>query len=643
MLFLRKHRNFLLAAAAFACCLLVFCVFWLLDVRTTRQKSRSIYLNDRQQAVTAPVSPGGSIEQILTSDTPFHALGLLPAFEGAARPGALHLAVYDSTGAQLAAVDGLAAETLPGVYAVFQFPAALHTPDGVYRLVFRAALDDGGDYALAKSSESLPGWQLVENGRPAEGSLCVSVAVDAIGTFVDKFYFAFGVFCCLLLAGLLWLALGPKANGGGGARKSGAPHLAHTHSNKLSFHHLFCVAAAGLGLVYCLVLPPYAAPAEEAAINQSFQLSSALLGAGVPGAPAGSTVRRAADHDVRIELAAPTIFSQREVLRGLFTRMADSTPTAFAGPRAAAPPALQLPAVLGLTLARLLGLGFVPTLLLGRLLGLAAYVLLGTLALAALPQSPGDAGQAAPTASQGLFAAVALLPVSVQLGASFNGLGLGLAGAMLLAALCLRAAQTGAFTLPALAVGAALALCNPYAAPLALLLFATPTLRHKGRIIVRNITYCIYSAICLAALGLAAWQFAGGALAGAAPLLPTNFVKTLLGGVLGSQTLHLNWGFTLAVAVLLALGLVPGPSEAPLPRRVLGFGALAAGLAALGLGAAGAGPLAALPLLALVLTLLCRNWGGIVKTRGTAPFLLVGMAAVSVFSLLDAFLITLTR
>ena len=149
MRFLRKHRTILSAAAVFACCLVIFVVFWQLDVRGAGQKSRSAYLNDFQDTVTQPVTTG--IAQTFICDTPFHALGLLPSLEGAALPGTLTLSIYDDEKNFLASAEGKAAETVSGVYAVFGFPHAVESPNGVYHLLFEAEMRGGDEYALIKS------------------------------------------------------------------------------------------------------------------------------------------------------------------------------------------------------------------------------------------------------------------------------------------------------------------------------------------------------------------------------------------------------------------------------------------------------------------------------------------------------------
>ena len=573
MRFLHRHRRILTAAAVFAVCLLVFAVFWQLDVRGTADKSRGAYLNDVQDTTTAPVKT--SIEQTFVCDVPFYKLGLLPSFKGQELGGFLILTVYDGAGNQLAdPVEGKAAETVSGQYAVFSFPQALQSPDGVYRLVFEAEMYDPEDeFALVKSADALDGWTLVENGRPAGGSLCILVTVDVIGGFVSRFYWVFALLACLAMGGIALLA----------QRREGQVHV------------LFALCAALLGLLCCLVLPPYDAPDEEAHINRAFNLSSGLMGQTDGPVPPGTVVRRAGDNDVVIQENGTTVFTYRELARQALTRTSDPTPTTFEGESATGAAVLYLPGVLGLTLARLLGLGLVPALYLGRLFNLAVYVLLGLLAVKLTPTR------------KGLLAVAGLLPLSVHLGASYNPTGLVLAAALLGVGLCLRG------------------------------------FHFKGKPVPEGIPFGIFSGLILlyVVFGHQSTQMSIQVES------LQNLLKTLFGGLLGDYNLSLNWGFTLAALVLLAFTLLPEPQDTPLGKStrlwlvapaLVGFA-----IFALTSGFTLQAAVLALPLLPALLAGLSSNWGGIVKKRNYTPFLICAFSGIAVFSLLDCFLLTLTR
>lgn len=90
------------------------------------------------------------------------------------------------------------------------------------------------------------------------------------------------------------------------------------------------------------------------------------------------------------------------------------------------PQAVQyLPQALGILLARLIGLGFYPMLLMGRLFSVAAYTALAALAVSAAPRG-----------SKEIFSAAALLPMGLSLAGSFSADTMVLGMAFLFTALC---------------------------------------------------------------------------------------------------------------------------------------------------------------------------------------------------------------
>lgn len=626
MRFLRNHRTILSAAAVFACCLVIFAVFWQLDVRGAGQKSRSAYLNDFQDTATQPVTTG--IAQTFICDTPFHALGLLPSLEGAALPGTLTLSIYDGEGNFLASAEGKAAETVSGVYAVFGFPHAVQSPNGVYRLLFEADMRGGDEYALLKSFDSPEGWALAENGKPAAGALCILASVDAIGSFATQFYLAFAFFASAALCALFCLSL----------RKT------------FSIPALFVCCAATLGLLYCFLLPPYSAPAETGHINQAFNLSSRLLGQAPAALSPDTVIRRAGDHDVMIEEPGTTIFTYRALSRGFFSRSANTAPTAFPAGEMPSSTILHLPAALGLTLARLLHWGFVPALYLGRLFSLAAFVFLAGLAVKITPYG------------KGIFATAALLPLSIHLGASYNSTGLVLAAAMLFFSLCLRANQASAISLPSLAVLAAALLAvvsaKLFYLPLALLLLAIVrcSITVKGKPVGKLAAAGIYSSVFILAVAAAIGAYfidgqQSGYLSTQQEIVTgtpaQDFVKTLLGGLLGNQNLYLNWGFTVMALLLLAFTILPLPNQAQPSQKMRWFACGAAVLCFIATAYLSSYHIQIaiymVPILPILFYFFNRPWGGILKTKDHTALLLVAFSALSVFSLLDAFLLILTR
>lgn len=697
---LRKFRRPLAAGAVFLACLLVFAVFWQLQVREAAQKSRSVYLNDVQDSSAGPVAEGGQLEQLFTSEKAFHALGVVPLFEGESPAGILVAEVYDVNGQLLARAEGNARETLSGSYAFFVFPKAAHTAEGVYRLVFSAALEDGRSLSLAASGVSPEGWQLAENGSPVAGALCLSAAVDAIGGFIGGFYAVFAVAASAAVAAVFFLALGKR----------------------MAFHRVFAVAAVCLGLLYCFILPPYSTPDEQFHINQSFNISSSLLGqAPEGGIPWGSNIKREGDYNPQIQDQFTTVFTYREIAREFFTRAPSSAPATFSGEEVGGYRLLYWPSALMITVARLLGLGFVQALFLGRLANLSLYILLCTLAVKLVPRG------------KSIFAVVAMLPMSMHLAASFSRDALTLALYFFFTALCLYYID-GKATLDwkqLLCLGLLVVVTAPAKivyVPLLLLCLFIPGERFfwQGRAMGKQLALAVRWG--LVTVGLLSLLAQGGvAMMGnamgvpqpeAAPSTPgaisaqaalpaglvaqdgaeapatltpapipqqdsetftltdffrhpgtmvmlvvrtvaqdlTFWLQGLVGGNLSYFTLPLNWGFVVALTLLLAAAALPGPASPTLGRRLT----LAAGLMVLaGVGLVVLGCITwtptyyktiygiqgryFLPLLPLGLCALASAQKAVTHTRPLERELTFATMAVSVFALLNAFLLVLTR
>ncbi len=389
MAFVKQHKHKLQAAAIFAGTLLVFALLWFFVVQAWRQNTLTLPLHTARSAQTDPAA--GVYTQSFSAPAPFAALGLargpFPAPAPINPSAAPALRVYDGAGKLL----GRATAVLPPAqereenidlsdYYFFRFDASLSSSDGRYVL----EVEPHGA-VFAQSMRSANGWQLRRDGYRQAGTLGIAMQTAPIGGFLAGAYWLFAALCAAALAGLFLAA------------RAGWP-----------LHKLFAVTAACLGLLYCMVLPPYSAPDEQFHINQTFNISSAMLGQGPWQVVWGYNYKRAADTDGLVEDHVTTPFTYQRLAARLFEGSADDASTRFTGEEVGGYSLLYWPAAAAVSLCRLLGLGFVPTLYAGRLVNLALYVLLCALAVRLAPFG------------KGIFAAVPLLPMSLHLAASYS-------------------------------------------------------------------------------------------------------------------------------------------------------------------------------------------------------------------------------
>lgn len=676
MQFIKKHRRVWIAAALFCLGLVIFYAFWQLQVADARQKGKGSLLNDMQDGMPVAATQV-TLRQILHTSQPLYGIGLLPRFEETVT-GELQLTVYAADGTELARVTGNLAETLDSQWAVFVLPGVLAQPDGWYLLEVTAALHQPEvAYAFATSAAAPDGWLLTSGDTPQPGALCVMAVVDQVGGFLTGFYWVFSLLCCLVAPGL---------------------YLAATAVRKIPLHRLFAVTLLFLGLLYCFILPPYSAPDERFHINRAFNMSSQLLG--VKPAELGSfeNVKRAGDYDPIIMDELTTVFTYRQMAQGFFTLTPDSTPQVYTDTDAVGDtPVPYWPSALGVTLGRLLGLGFVPTLFLGRLCNLLCVVALlaGAVKLAPFGKA--------------VFMVVGLLPITLHLAASYSrdALAVGLYLFFTAWVLWLRLDKKRVDGRDMLLLAGYIYLAAPIKIaymPVLLLVLLLPkqSFYFRGKALAARWVWLWRGACLLLAFATLLPLIIGGVSAGVATVLasgdgaaaqaqatgsgeltPANYNigyilqhprktlwllvnslfangmfywQTMLGGVLGYFNLPISWFFVLVFTLLLVFAALPHQGQTRLGKAEYRWGALFA-LAAAGLvviacvlwtptdytsiyGIQGRYFLPILPLAALCLQ---SRMALLQKPTPCNKETLACAATASTFALLNAFLVILAR
>src|SRR5699024_8433509 len=172
----------------------------------------------------------------------------------------------------------------------------------------------------------------------------------------------------------------------------------------------------GLGVLYSFVLPPYAAPDEKYHINQSFTLACRWANFfsdedwQMGHVPTTTSFRRVTDVDPTLQDENTTVFTWEAFTGTLFT----TTDAEFDSHQeynelqTDQNPLLYLASGAAVFLAYLLHLGFTPALALGRLANLLVFAALAAWAVKIAPFG------------RRVFAAAALLPMTLHLAASFS-------------------------------------------------------------------------------------------------------------------------------------------------------------------------------------------------------------------------------
>ena len=186
---------------------------------------------------------------------------------------------------------------------------------------------------------------------------------------------------------------------------------------------LFAATMVGIGLFYLFALTPFSAPDEAAHFVSAYRLSSQIMGKQPVadeeyGKQAGEKekerIKRGANVLVRSGDDSSFLSDQpgqvtyERVLTELFSLDHSQSVTVREEIPVNTTPVVYLPQALGITVARLLNLGYVPLVYLGRFMNLLAFVSMACLSYRLMPFK------------KELIMAVSCLPMSLHLAASFS-------------------------------------------------------------------------------------------------------------------------------------------------------------------------------------------------------------------------------
>lgn len=392
----KPDKPLLWALATLAVLLAVSLLVWFAVVRPQLGKGRSRSVSDDFSASTL-LQDGQTAGQVFTFDEDLLAIGVEFYLPGEQPSGELELVLTDAdTGEELARSTGVMDYILPDQYTVLGLDRTVAGSAGRrYRLELTPHYANGEVLAIGHSS-GVALWQepMQLDGAAVDGTMALQVTWHRIGGFLTRFFLLVCGFAALLAAFTVWAVT----------------------SRKVKLPRLVFVLVLGLGVLYTFVLPPYAAPDEKYHINQSFTLACRWANFfsddewRMGHVPTTTSFRRETDVNPTLQDENTTVFTWEEFAGTLFT----STDAPYDSHQEYAElqtdqnPLLYLCSGAAVFAAYLFHLGFTPALALGRLANLLAFALLAALAVRAAPFG------------KRVFAAAALLPMTLHLAASFS-------------------------------------------------------------------------------------------------------------------------------------------------------------------------------------------------------------------------------
>lgn len=454
----QQHQHTIAAFVAAAVCFAVFVLAWFTAVRGQGSKALSQRISDDYSVYTT-VQAGAS--QTFSFDDDLIAMAFVFGVEGEQPAGTLELTLADAaTGEVLAQSTGDMASILPGQYTGLGLDRVVEGTAGRSYTVTLTPHYEGEGRLSVGHSDGTALWQqnALLDGSEIDGTLALLVTYRQIGSFLTRYFW---LVAAIALAVVFF-----------GVRSA--------LRGKLPLHRLVCLLVLALGIAYTFAIPPYGAPDEKYHINQSFTLACRWANIfsdedwRMGTVPINVSYRREHDADPALQNQedGTTVWTWQAFAEDLFTLSPDSfdSHAEYQEAQTDQNPTLYLPSAAAVFAAFVLHLGFVPALVLGRLANLLCFALL---AMAAVQYAP---------LGRRVFAAAALLPMTLHLAASFSRDALLLGLCFLFAALAMRAAfsdaPVGRRLLAALAA-AGLLLCPGKAAylPLAALVLLIPAKR----------------------------------------------------------------------------------------------------------------------------------------------------------------------
>lgn len=241
--------------------------------------------------------------------------------------------------------------------------------------------------AIWKSETAYDGFALTENGAAASGTIALSYITAHVGNSIYRFYLGFCLFVVTAAAVLYYLAFVKKEK----------------------IHTIFAAAALFIGTLYCVFSPISGEPDEYVHAATAYYTSNAILGIENSTQPGTLTVRECDAQATMANGADYSAYHFQQIAEQLFTGANGHTSLVTIKARNVGTYYwTYLPSALGITLARLLHFGYIPLYVTGRLFSLLMYIAIVTFAIRLTP------------VFKNLFALCALLPMCLQLAASYS-------------------------------------------------------------------------------------------------------------------------------------------------------------------------------------------------------------------------------
>ena len=411
-----KYKRLLISVLIVLVCFMCFAVIYKTTLPLITTKYLDIKLNDNYNTYSTTISKNQVLKQTFITNSNIYGVGIMANTEKLTKTAKIDVVVKDyDTKEILATSSGEIQIGANNIYSTFILANKIYagSPNKKYILEIIPNAEFEDEISFAISSENVnEDWILQIDETTQKGSLALTTVVDEVGSFIKYFYFAFALLSGIIIAVIYYLS-GVK---------------------KVQIHTLGALAIFMVGMLYMFILPPYSAPDEVHHINQVHNTSSVIIGATdtVILNNYAHTFKRPQDTNAIIENANTTVFTYKEIINKLL-QTADGNTTDVWHFKGSATQGYIVPYLLPSfvnVICRILHIGFVPMLILARMANLILYSILIYFAIKTIPFG------------KAIIITIALLPISMHLGASFSRDSLLIAFTLLLFAIFMKCITT---------------------------------------------------------------------------------------------------------------------------------------------------------------------------------------------------------
>lgn len=364
---LYKYRHLVAMTAILTISLLILAWVGYDTLPLASTQSERVIVNDDYSTITQPIKDEKGIKQTIQvkANSKLYGVSLNFHIFNRVQFGTAHVDLLDCDGNLIASSSRDMSSILDNTFKGFIFDKMQYSArDAQYILhIWAEPQTDEDCFALWRSDKVYDGFEMTENGAESVGTVAVQYINRHVGNSIYGWY---AIFAALVLTGLvlsyicIFVIKAP-------------PHVS------------FAVSALFMGMIFCLFTPINGGPDKYVHLASSYKISNSILGVRQNPDAGKLTVRSCDAETLYDSTVSYNSFSFSDIYNGILLTSDSDTYVDVDARTADVFKPMYMAQALGITVARLLNLGFVPMILTGRLFNLLQYIVLVCLAIKIMP------------------------------------------------------------------------------------------------------------------------------------------------------------------------------------------------------------------------------------------------------------------